>query len=97
MDNIASGVRQMRARNARSAHNAHGQFVRILARMALTCANFHMLLFHMFRDDPPCGVRRDPRTHRKGRLTCGFARAHYVRCGRYGRYLDAEMTLVTLI
>lgn len=30
-------------------------------------------------------------------LTCGFARAHYVRCGRYGRYLDAEMTLATLI
>jgi hypothetical protein len=48
-------------------------------------------------DDAPRGVRRHPRTDREGLLTCGFARAHYVWCGRYGRYLDAEMTLVTLI
>ena len=48
-------------------------------------------------DDASCGVRGDPGAGGEGLLTCGFARAHYVRCGRYGRYLDAEMTLVTLI
>ncbi|EKX63697.1 hypothetical protein STRIP9103_07740 [Streptomyces ipomoeae 91-03] len=47
--------------------------------------------------DASRGVRGDPRTGGEGLLTCGFARAHYVRCGRYGRNLDAEMTLVTLI
>lgn len=45
-------------------------------------------------DDAPRGVCRHPGTGREGILTCGSARAHYVRCGRYGRYLDAEMTLI---
>ncbi len=45
----------------------------------------------------PRGVRGDPGSGEEGFLTCGFGRAYYVRCGRYGRYLDAEMTLLTLI
>lgn len=48
-------------------------------------------------DDASCALRRDPGAGREGLLNGGFACAHYVRCGRYGRYLDAEMTLVTLI
>jgi hypothetical protein len=47
-----------------------------------------------YSDDAPRGVRGDPGAHRKGRLTCGFVDAHDVRCDRYGRNVDAEMTLI---
>ncbi|MBB4980453.1 hypothetical protein [Streptomyces nymphaeiformis] len=48
-------------------------------------------------DDPPRGVRGDPGAGEVRALTWGFPCALYGRGGRYGRYLDAEMTLVTLI
>ncbi len=44
-------------------------------------------------DDPPRGVCRHPGAGEEGCLTCSFAGARYAPCERYGRYLDAQMTL----
>lgn len=87
-------VRQDNARSAHSARSTQWLFVPLVPAEPLTCDSFHVFLFHMFRDDAPRGVRGDPRKGREGLLTCTFACAQNVQCGRYGRYLDADMTLI---
>lgn len=92
-----SEQRRRAARTAHSAHSAHRQRVPFAPHRSLTCCFLSHIFDTPYFDDASRRVRRHPRTGPEGLLTCGFVRAHYVRCGRYGRYLDAEMTLVTLV
>ncbi|MFD7016981.1 hypothetical protein [Streptomyces sp. NPDC059928] len=52
-------MRQTRARNARSAHNARGRFAPVFSRGTLPGDSFHLFLFHMFRGEARNTAVRD--------------------------------------